>query len=135
MIKFRNPSPAGYSQFVEIDLGQAVMVIFSGQVPLDQQGNLVGKGDMTLQLRQTFTNIKTAVEAAGGTMHDIVKLGYFLTDISQIQAVRKVRDAFINTQQPPASTAVEVSKLFREDVWVEIEATAVIPKQKRQEKK
>jgi 2-iminobutanoate/2-iminopropanoate deaminase len=63
-------------------------------------------------------------------MNDIVKLSYYLKDVSKIQQVRAIRDMYINTQTPPASTLVEVSKLFRDDMLIEIEATAVIPKKK-----
>ncbi len=129
-VKFVNPTPAGYSQSVEIDLGTVRMITISGQVPLDKQGNTVGKGDLAKQLEQTFENIKTIVEGAGGTMGDVVKLTYFLKDISQIQLVRDVRNRFINVQNPPASTAVEVSGLFRGDILVEIEAMAIVPKKK-----
>ena len=130
LVQFKNPTPAGYSQSVEIDLGQARMLLLSGQVPLDAQGNTVGKGDLAKQLEQTFRNIQTLVEQAGGSMRDVVKLNYYLRDMSQIQVVRDVRNRFINTQSPPASTAVEVSRLFRDDVLVEIEATAILPKAK-----
>ncbi|MOA54153.1 Endoribonuclease L-PSP [compost metagenome] len=61
-------------------------------------------------------------------MDNIVKLGIYVKDVSQIQSLRNVRDRFINTQTPPASTLVEITKLFREDILIEIEATAIIPK-------
>lgn len=121
-------TPKGYSHAAVVDLGNCKMIILSGQVALDKQGNLVGKGDMLKQAEQVFRNIKSILESAGGDMNHIVKLGYFLTDVSQIQTIRDVRDKFINTGNPPASTLVGVSKLFRDDVLIEIEATAVIPK-------
>lgn len=61
-------------------------------------------------------------------MNDIVKLTYLLTDLTQIQSIRSIRNQYINIQKPPASTLAQVSKLFRDDVFIEIEATAVIPK-------
>jgi 2-iminobutanoate/2-iminopropanoate deaminase len=112
---------------VSIDLGNSKMLIISGQIAFDNKGNLIGKGDMAKQTEQAFLNIKSIVEDAGGTMNDVVKLGNFLTDISQIQTVRRVRDKFINTKNPPASTTVQVSKLVRDDLMIEIEATAIIP--------
>jgi 2-iminobutanoate/2-iminopropanoate deaminase len=131
MVKLTNPSalatPKGYSQAAVIDFGTAKMIIMSGQVALDQQGHLVGKDDLEKQTEQVFRNIQSIVEASGGTMDNIVKLGYFITDVSKIAAVRTVRDKFINTDTPPASTLVQVSKLFRDDVLIEIEATAMIP--------
>lgn len=131
-VAFINPSsvstPKGYSQAVTIDLGKSTMLILSGQVAFDKEGHLVGKDDIAAQIQQVFTNIKNIVEAAGGSMKDVVKLNYYMTDVSQVQALRNIRDKFVNTSQPPASTLVQVSKLFRDDILVEIEATAVIPK-------
>lgn len=131
LVKLINPSivhsPKGYSHVAEINLGNCTMLIISGQVALDEKGNLVGKDDMGKQAEQVFKNIKNCVTNTGGTMDNIVKLSYFTLDVSQIQKVRDVRDKFINTAKPPASTLVQVSKLFREDILIEIEATAIIP--------
>lgn len=121
-------APRGYSHAAVIDLGNCKMVILSGQVALDPKGNLVGKDDIAKQTEQVFQNIKNIMEAAGGNMNHIVKLGYFTTDVSNLQAIRNIRDQFINTKKPPASTLVQVNKLFRDDLLIEIEATAIIPK-------
>jgi enamine deaminase RidA (YjgF/YER057c/UK114 family) len=61
-------------------------------------------------------------------MNDVVKLNYYMLDASQVQVIRNIRDKFVNVSHPPASTLVQVSKLFRNDILVEIEATAVIRK-------
>lgn len=126
-VTFTN-SGRGYSTSVQVDLGTSTMVIISGQVALDKDGNLVGKGDLARQTSQVFINIKTIIEEAGGTMDDLVKIGIYLTDARQIQPFRDVRDKFINIKNPPASTLVQVSGLFRPDLLVEVEATAIIPK-------
>jgi 2-iminobutanoate/2-iminopropanoate deaminase len=132
IIKFANPaalsSPKGYSHAATIDLGNCTMIIISGQVALDSSGSLVGKGDVSKQTEQVFLNIKNVVHEFGGTMANVVKLGIYMIDVSQIQAVRDVRNKFINVKNPPASTLVQVSKLFRDDLLIEIEATAIIPK-------
>jgi 2-iminobutanoate/2-iminopropanoate deaminase len=132
IIKFINPAsvstPKGYSHASIVDLGNCKMVIISGQVPLDNQGNLIGKGDFKKQTEQVFVNIKSIVIEAGGTMDHVVKLGIYLVDIAEIQTLRDVRNKFISMKNPPASTLVQVNKLFREDILIEIEATAVIPK-------
>ncbi len=120
-------TPRGYSHAAIIDLGNCRMVMIAGQVALDKEGNLVGKGDMEKQAEQVFRNIKTIVESAGGTMNDIVKTNYYLTDIKGLAAVRTVRDRFVDTTRRPVSTLVQVSSLYREDVMIEVEATAVIP--------
>jgi len=53
-----------------------------------------------------------------------------LLDMSQIQTLRAVRDKFVNLKHPPASTLVQVNKLFRDDVLIEVEATAIVPNKK-----
>jgi 2-iminobutanoate/2-iminopropanoate deaminase len=121
-------TPKGYSHVAVIDLGTSRMLILSGQVGLDKAGKLAGIGDVAAQIEQTFANIKAIVESQGGTMGDVVKLSYYLLDVANIQTLRTIRDKYINVNHPPASTLVQVSKLFRDDVLVEIEATAVIPK-------
>jgi enamine deaminase RidA (YjgF/YER057c/UK114 family) len=133
-VTFKNPKalslPKGYSQAAEIDMGSSRMIIMAGQVALDKAGNLVGKGDLAKQANQCFINIKHIVEDAGGSMNNIVKLNYYIKDVSKVQLLRNIRDKYINTKTPPTSTLVEVSKLFRDDLLIEIEATAVIPKKK-----
>ncbi len=127
--RFINPSslprPAGYSHVAEVFNGKTIYI--SGQVPLDQSGRLVGPNDLRAQARQVFTNLQAALEAVSADFNCVVKLNYYLLDIAQIQIVREVRDQFVNTQQPPASSAVEVRRLFRDDVLIEIDAVAVIP--------
>lgn len=134
-VTFKNPKslslPKGYSQAAEIDMGSSRMIIMAGQVALDKNGNLAGKGDLAKQINQCFMNIKSIVQDAGGTMNNIVKLNYYIKDVSKAQLLRDIRDKYINTKTPPASTLVEVSKLFRDDILIEIEATAVIPKKKK----
>ena len=116
------PPPFGYSQVVDVPAGRIVYV--SGQVPLDAAGQLVGEGDFAGQVRQVFENLTAALAAADASW-DVVKLDYFVRDVSQVAALRTIRDEYVNTEQPPASTLVEVSRLFRDDVLVEIEAVAV----------
>ena len=132
LVKFENsPSiwtPKGYSQAVIVDFGKFKMVTISGQIPFDSSGTLVGKGDFPKQAEQVFLNIKKLVDQAGGNMSNLTKLGYFVTDITQLSALREVRNKFINLDKPPASTLVQVSKLFRDDVLLEVEAVAIIPK-------
>jgi reactive intermediate/imine deaminase len=115
--------PFGYSHVVEVPAG--TMVYISGQVPLDAEGQLVGEDDFEAQTRQVFENLTRALEAADASWSDVVKLDYFLRDVGQIAAVRAIRDEYIDTEQPPASTLVEVSSLFRPDVLVEIQAVAI----------
>jgi reactive intermediate/imine deaminase len=117
------PRPFGYSHVVDVPASR--IVFLSGQVPLDAAGNLVGEGDFAAQVRQVFENLTAALAAADASWNDVVKIDYFVRDIREVAALRAIRDEYVNTEQPPASTLVEVSRLFRDDVLVEIEAVAV----------
>ena len=94
-------------------------------MPLDADGQLVGEGDFDAQVRQVFENLTAALEAADASWSDVVKLNYFVRDVERIASVRTIRDEYVNTEQPPASTLVEVSRLFRDDVLIEIDAVAI----------
>jgi enamine deaminase RidA (YjgF/YER057c/UK114 family) len=126
--RFLNPEtlhpPFGYSHVVEVTAGRPVYI--AGQVALDPTGALVGAGDIGAQTRQVFDNLRAALEAVGAGFEQVVKLTYYLVDATQLPVVREVRDQYLNTRQPPASTAVEVRRLFREDALIEVEAVAVI---------
>jgi enamine deaminase RidA (YjgF/YER057c/UK114 family) len=88
---------------------------------------LAGPGDFRAQTQQVFENLKNAVEAAGGSFSNIVKLNVYVIDRSHLPQYREVRDQFIDVQNPPTSTAVQVAALFRPEFLIEIEAVAVVP--------
>ncbi len=119
------PSP-GYSQAAEVRGGRTVYI--AGQVALDRSGALVGRGDFRAQVKQAFENLGAALAASRAGFGDIVKLNSYFVDIREIPAFREVRDQFIDTKNPPVSTAVEVKRLFKEDFLIEIEAIAVVSK-------
>jgi reactive intermediate/imine deaminase len=117
------PAPFGYSQVVE-STGTRIIHV-AGQVPLNAQNELVGEGDFQAQVRQAFENVRLALEATGMTFNEVVKMQFFLTDMAYLPQVREVRDEYINTDQPPASTSVQVVALFRPDVMFEMDVVAI----------
>ena len=125
--RFINPETLskanGYTHVVETRGGRTVYI--SGQIAIDSQGNIVGINDFEAQTRQVFQNVKNALEAVGMTFDQVVKLGVYVTDISNVVPLRQVRDEFVNTSEPPASTLVQVAALVRPELLVEIEAIAV----------
>jgi enamine deaminase RidA (YjgF/YER057c/UK114 family) len=123
-VRFINRAPAGYSHVVEVRGGRTLYI--AGQIALDKDGNLVGRGDFRTQVKQVFENLKARLEEGGASFKDVVKLNYYLTDASDLQALRDTRNSYINTENPPASTLVVVKQLVREEYLVEIEAVAVI---------
>ena len=123
-VRYINRAPLGYSHIVEVRGGRTLYI--AGQLALDQNGKLVGAGDFRAQVKQVFENLKTRLEEGGASFKDVVKLNYYLTDASDLQALRDTRDSYINTESPPASTLVVVKQLVREEFLIEVEAIAVV---------
>ncbi len=123
------PDPDGVAPgngYTHVVTGTGRLVAVSGQVALDAHGALVGAGDPAAQARQVFDNLRACLAAAGGTFADVVKLTYYVTDVGYLPAIRAVRDEFVDTARPPASTAVQVAALVRPDLLLEVEAFALI---------
>ena len=119
--------PAGYSHIARVNRGTTVYL--AGQVSSDASGKLIGEGNFEMQAEQVFGNLKLAVEAAGGTMADVVKLNIYLVaevDQSEVPKLRAIRDRYVNVASPPASTLVAVTRLARPGWLIEIEAIAAI---------
>jgi enamine deaminase RidA (YjgF/YER057c/UK114 family) len=127
--RFLNPSSLppsrGYTQVVEVPAGHR-LVYLSGQVPLDSTGALRGGTDFRSQARQVFENLRAGLAAVGADFEDVVKLNFYVLDMRHLTALREVRDRYVNAAAPPASTLVQVSGLFRDDVLLEIEAIAAV---------
>lgn len=115
---------AGYTHVV---MGTGRLVALSGQVALDEHGEVVGAGDPAAQARQVFENLRRCLAAAGATFDDVVKLTYYVTDVAHLPAVRSARDEYVDTARRPASTAVQVAALFRPELLLEVEAFALLP--------
>ena len=120
--KVKEPPPKTWSQALKA--GKHLFI--AGQVGLDAEGELVGRGNVSVQATQTFENIKALVEEAGGTMDDIVKLTIYLTDMRDRPKVLEVREKYF-TGDFPTSTLVMVSMLAFEGLLIEIDAIAVLP--------
>lgn len=112
-----------YAQAIKVRGNNLLFV--SGQTPLDSQGRLAGEGDPVSQSRQVMENLKHALDAAGGTLDDIVKTTVYITDLKYFKAVSDVRREYFRDKYP-ASTLLVVSSLYRKDILVEIDAIAVL---------
>ena len=118
--------PHGFSQVV-IATGRT-MVFVSGQTAWDPQKNVVGGDSVLEQARQAFRNLEKAMEAAGGTLKDVVALRIYVVDYQAEcgTAVGIALREFFSPQNPPASTWIGVSALAVPEFLIEIEATAVL---------
>lgn len=128
-IQFLNPpalfTPPGYTHVVEITGGRTVYI--AGQIAVDSSFKIVGKDDFRAQAQQVFENLKAALAAVGADFTHVVKLNIYLLDMTQLRTLAEVRDRYVNTQHPPASTAVEVRKLALDGLLLEIEAVVSLP--------
>jgi enamine deaminase RidA (YjgF/YER057c/UK114 family) len=117
------PAPRGYSYAVK---KSGTPVFISGQVAIDGQGRLVGENDAEAQVEQVFRNLRTVVEASGGTLDDVVNLHIYVTDAACRPAVVAARQRHFKEGRYPASTYLVVSALALPELLVEIEAVAMV---------
>ncbi len=98
----------------------------SGLVATNEAGEVVGAGDVVEQTRQIFRNLKSILDAAGAKPADVAKLTFFMRDVAQRPLINPIRQEFFGPHRP-ASTLVEISRLVRDDLLLEIEAVAQLP--------
>jgi len=127
---FFNPAnihkPRGYTHAVAVEWGRTIFI--AGQVALDQQGNLVGKGDLRLQADKALENLVTALAAAGANPADVVKMNTYVVNYkpADYSAIREARARIFSGENPPASTLIGVQALAVEGLLIEIEAIAAV---------
>jgi reactive intermediate/imine deaminase len=117
-----HPLPWPYSHGIKV--GNTLFV--AGQVALDEELRIVGPGDAEAQARQTWKNIQTVVEAAGGKITDVVRVTTYVADLADIEAIHKVRREFFPDGDYPVATVVQAAKLGLPGLLLETEAFAVI---------
>lgn len=122
------PPGPGYSHAVTVT-GRLAFV--SGQVALDEGGQLVGPGDIGAQARQALGNLHRIIRHLGGDWPDVVKFGWYVLDTGSLQVIRDVRDELIRPslgdRPNPASTLVQVAALFRPEFLIEVDAVVALP--------
>lgn len=114
---------ANYKMATRQEGGQLLYI--SGQVARDTDGNVVGTGDMRIQARQVFQNLRQVLQAAGGDLNNLMKITTYITKIEDFPAVAEVRGQVFQGELP-ASTLIVVKSLFHPDFLIEIEGVAAI---------
>ena len=122
--KIRQPS-GHFSQATVIE-ARGKLVFISGMTSRKADGTIAGIGDIEVQTRQVCENLKAAVEAAGGTMDDIVRVDVYVRNMEHFDQIHKVRREYFKAPAP-ASTMVEICKMTSPDYLIEINAIAVLP--------
>ena len=107
--------------------GEKGVIYLSGQVALDGNGEIVGKGNVEAQSRQVFHNLNDLLSSEGASFSNVVKLTSFLTEVDHIPVFTSVRKEFLKESDGyPANTLVIVKALANPDWLVEVEGIAVI---------
>jgi 2-iminobutanoate/2-iminopropanoate deaminase len=104
------------------------LVFLSGQVALDSDGNVIGKGDLRAQTRQVFENISAILAKAGCTLKDVVRMTTYFTcplNMQMTQEYFDVRREFFKGHRP-ASTGVQVAALVEKELLLEVEVMAIV---------
>ncbi len=124
--------PAGYSHVVVA--GGTIYI--SGQVSVDLNGQVVGKGDLRMQVTRVYENLKLCLQSAGATFNDVVKMTTYVVNYKpeDIAVIREVRKNYLSGENPPASTLVGVQALVNPDFLIEIEATAKVSEKRKVKK-
>jgi 2-iminobutanoate/2-iminopropanoate deaminase len=113
-----------YHHFIRVD-SPSTLIFLSGQLARGADGKLVGPGDMAEQTRQCIRNMRTVLEAAGGTLDDIVSIVVYTTDMRAFKEIVQARTEFF-VGKLPTSTIVEVNHLADPGLMIEFQAIAAL---------
>lgn len=119
------PTPLSYTHVI-VATG-STLVFVAGQEPEDEQGNLVGPGDLAAQARQVFANLGRALAAGGARPDQVAKITIFVVDYrpGYLPAIEEGRVALFGDHKP-GDTLVGVEALSRPEYLIEVEAIAII---------
>jgi enamine deaminase RidA (YjgF/YER057c/UK114 family) len=120
------PPVGSYSHSVRVETDEGVLVFVSGQIAQDEQGALVGVGDLRAQTEQVFENLSRILHANGATFEHVVKIQSYYTTLDDLAGSREVRARYL-PKEPPASTAVQVVALVVPEALIEVDVVAAVP--------
>ena len=113
-----------YSHGYVVEIGDAKLIITTGQIALDKDGNVLFPDDPAKQTEFIYEALSTILREAGASLDDVVKTTIFLTDMNDFPKISPIRNRFFKNSEP-VSTLVGVNKLVKDGCRVEIEVIAV----------
>jgi 2-iminobutanoate/2-iminopropanoate deaminase len=113
--------PPGYTHVVTSPPGK--MIFISGRGGAAKDGAM--PADFAAQATNTFEDLKRCLALAGATFRDVVKINYFIKDMSNTAELRRIRAKYLNMDAPPAATLVQAG--LGEGMLLEVEAVAIVP--------
>jgi 2-iminobutanoate/2-iminopropanoate deaminase len=119
------PPVGAFAHVARVDVGGGALLLLAGQIALDDAGQVVGPGDIVAQSERIFEIVAGILAAHGATFADITRIRAFMTNLDDLPGYGSVWRRVFPTS-PPASTTVEVSRLFRPEALLEVEVTAAV---------
>jgi enamine deaminase RidA (YjgF/YER057c/UK114 family) len=116
-----------FAHVARLELGGTALLVLSGQVGVDDGGAVVAPGDVTAQSERIFEIIGGILAAHGAGFGDVMHVRTFLTNLDDLPGYGAVRRRHFPGTPPPASTTVEVSRLFLDGAVIEVEVLAAVP--------
>jgi len=123
---------AAFPRGLKVELDNVIMLFISGTASVAPDDSTAHVGDFHAQAIHTYKNIQSLLEKENATFKDIVKFTVYLKTMDDYAEINTARDEFfasvgLTREELPASTCIE-AKLCREELLIEIEAMALIPK-------
>ncbi|TDO47157.1 enamine deaminase RidA (YjgF/YER057c/UK114 family) [Kribbella sp. VKM Ac-2527] len=117
-----------FAHVARLDVAGGALLVLAGQVAVDDAGEVVAPGDADAQAERIFDIIRDVLAAHGATFADVLHIRTFMTDLDDLPAYGAVRRKHFpaSLATPPASTTVEVSRLFLPGAVLEVEITAAV---------
>ncbi|GLZ33617.1 hypothetical protein Lesp02_58050 [Lentzea sp. NBRC 105346] len=119
------PGLAASTRYSHAVVASGRLAFVSGQISVDDEGKVVGVDDLAAQTRQVLTNLHHVITELGAGWGDVVKLGWYVLDASEVQTIRDIRRELMG-DHTPASTLVEVSALVQPEFLVEVDAVVAL---------
>jgi len=115
------------SYYNHVKIRPGTPVFPTGQVAWDEEGNVVGIGDMQQQVEQVYANIDRLLEGLGAQRDWIVRTTTYVTDLALVPHIHPVRQRFFEGLELPASTLFQISALAEPELLVEIDVVVMLP--------
>lgn len=115
-----------FAHVARLDLGGGALLLLAGQVAVDDEGGIVAPDDAGAQAERIFEIVAAILAAHGATPADVLHIRTFMTDLDDLPAYGAVRRRLFTGTPPPASTTVQVSRLFLPGARLEVEVTAAV---------
>lgn len=119
------PNGRAFSQGVV--RGEGFVVDITGQVAWDEHGDVVGVGDVEVQLEKAIDNVRLVLDQVGGRLSDIVSMTIYFLDRADLPVIQRVRSRHFPAETAPASVLIQVPGLVQPELLVELVPIAVVP--------